>query len=175
MGIGTSIVTRAGPSAILASSQVRNQKATVYNFEVEKTHTYFVGHSDLWVHNVCKVKWVSFQYRGNGGIFEKAIDHIFDRHNIQSTATDASKFFSSYSNKGSLKTLISDGAWKATPSDIVQTFQNGDIRVVYDFGYDIGTSLPKPNGSGGFVTGSTTSKIEMYITAAGEIRTAYPL
>ncbi len=57
MGIGTSIVTRAGPSAILASSQVRNQKATVYNFEVEKTHTYFVGHSDLWVHNVCKLRW----------------------------------------------------------------------------------------------------------------------
>ena len=41
MGIGTSIVTRAGPNAVLASSEVRKQKATVYNFEVENTHTYF--------------------------------------------------------------------------------------------------------------------------------------
>ncbi len=28
-------------------------EATVYNFEVEQTHTYFVGHLGAWVHNAC--------------------------------------------------------------------------------------------------------------------------
>jgi len=55
LGIGTSIVTRAGPDAVLASTETRNRTATVYNFEVENTHTYFVGHSDLWVHNACHI------------------------------------------------------------------------------------------------------------------------
>jgi len=54
LGIGTSIVTRAGPDAVLASTETRDAPATVYNFEVESTHTYFVGHSDLWVHNSCE-------------------------------------------------------------------------------------------------------------------------
>ena len=50
LGIGTSIVTRAGPSVQLVS--VKSGAAqTVYNFEVEDYHTYFVGQGEVWVHN----------------------------------------------------------------------------------------------------------------------------
>ena len=52
LGIGTSIVTRAGPTVQVASS-VAGEAQTVYNFEVADYHTYFVGQSALWVHNDC--------------------------------------------------------------------------------------------------------------------------
>ncbi len=82
LGIGTSIVTRAGPDAVLASTEIRDAPATVYNFEVENTHTYFVGHSDLWVHNFCDLsginwKLISFKTWGHGWK-----DHGFSFRNV---------------------------------------------------------------------------------------------
>ena len=52
LGIGTSIVTRAGPTVSLVSA-VAGKAQTVYNFEVEDYHTYFVGQGEVWVHNTC--------------------------------------------------------------------------------------------------------------------------
>lgn len=52
LGIGNTIVTRAGPHLTLASVN-RGGAKTVYNIEVEDFHTYFVGSSALWVHNAC--------------------------------------------------------------------------------------------------------------------------
>ena len=54
LGIGTSIVTRAGPSVQLVSAKPGTLE-TVYNFEVEDFHTYFVGSGEVWVHNTCLV------------------------------------------------------------------------------------------------------------------------
>ena len=51
VGIGNSIVTRAGPSAKVVAVQADVRQATVYNFTVDEFHTYFVGDSALWVHN----------------------------------------------------------------------------------------------------------------------------
>ncbi len=50
LGIGTSIVTRAGPSVRLVSVS-SGAAQTVYNFEVADYHTYFVGQGEVWVHN----------------------------------------------------------------------------------------------------------------------------
>ena len=46
-----------GVSRVLGISRISKPK-TVYNFEVEGTHTYFVatGGKTLWVHNVCKLR-----------------------------------------------------------------------------------------------------------------------
>ncbi len=52
LGIGTSIVTRAGPSVQLVSVS-SGAAQTVYNFEVADYHTYFVGLGEVWVHNTC--------------------------------------------------------------------------------------------------------------------------
>ena len=52
LGIGTSIVTRAGPSVRVLKTELRHEKVLVYNFTVEGTHTYFVGQSQVWVHNI---------------------------------------------------------------------------------------------------------------------------
>lgn len=48
-----SIVTRAGPAVALSTIERTGTRKTVYNLEVEDFHTYFVGNSALWVHNLC--------------------------------------------------------------------------------------------------------------------------
>ncbi len=52
VGIGSSIVTRAGPGAKVVGVQADVRQATVYNFTVDEFHTYFVGENALWVHNI---------------------------------------------------------------------------------------------------------------------------
>lgn len=51
--LGTGVVRNAGEDAVLIATEIRNRPVKVYNFEVEDTHTYFVGRSSLWVHNRC--------------------------------------------------------------------------------------------------------------------------
>lgn len=60
LGIGSSIVTRAGPPLLVKGIDWQRAKDgaklfTVYNFEVTGSHTYFVGKDNggAWVHNSC--------------------------------------------------------------------------------------------------------------------------
>ena len=57
LGIGTQIVTRAGPPLVIVTLVHHRYPhgVTVYNFEVEGDHTYFVGTANggAWVHNAC--------------------------------------------------------------------------------------------------------------------------
>ncbi len=60
LGIGSSIVTRAGPPLVVKGVDWQRAKSgtkpyTVYNFEVAGSHTYFVGKDNggAWVHNSC--------------------------------------------------------------------------------------------------------------------------
>lgn len=75
LGIGTSIVTRAGPALTLSATmwsaapysgngltlgskpQSEEQGCRVYNFTVEDDHTYFVGTTGggVWVHNTSRI------------------------------------------------------------------------------------------------------------------------
>ena len=57
IGIGSSIVTRAGPAAQVTAVQGDVRQATVYNFTVDQFHTYFIGHGRLWEHNIdCQIE-----------------------------------------------------------------------------------------------------------------------
>lgn len=53
LGIGNSIVTRAGPLAKIIGIRRDYRSTTVYNLTIEGLHTYFVGRvgGGLWVHN----------------------------------------------------------------------------------------------------------------------------
>jgi hypothetical protein len=57
LGIGTEIVTRAGPHLVVqaVAKVTKPQGVAVYNLEVEKDQTYFVGNANggAWVHNEC--------------------------------------------------------------------------------------------------------------------------
>jgi Pretoxin HINT domain len=50
---GDVIVSSGGGRLRVASNQDTSRRTTVYNFEVEDFHTYFVGESAAWVHNDC--------------------------------------------------------------------------------------------------------------------------
>ena len=50
-GIGTSIVTRAGPSVAVASVERHERDETVFNLTVEGDYSFFVGSTGLWTHN----------------------------------------------------------------------------------------------------------------------------
>jgi hypothetical protein len=58
LGIGTEIVTRAGPNLVVQAVEkvTKPQGVAVYNLEVEKDQTYFVGNANggAWVHNSCR-------------------------------------------------------------------------------------------------------------------------
>jgi hypothetical protein len=55
LGIGSEIVTRAGPSLVVVSTKREHRHGgyTVYNFRVADDHNYFVGTAEggAWVHN----------------------------------------------------------------------------------------------------------------------------
>jgi hypothetical protein len=51
---GDLVVSSGGGHLRVASNQDSARSSTVYNFEVEDFHTYFVGHGAAWVHNQTK-------------------------------------------------------------------------------------------------------------------------
>lgn len=50
-GIGTSIVTRAGPSVQVESVERHERDETVFNLSVEDDYSFFVGKTGAWTHN----------------------------------------------------------------------------------------------------------------------------
>lgn len=54
--IGMTVWLADGTKATVedVSSETLDEAIAVYNFEVEDFHTYFVGHSGVWVHNACE-------------------------------------------------------------------------------------------------------------------------
>ena len=48
---GEALLDSTGETLHVASVERLDTRATVYNFEVEGTHTYFVGNARVWVHN----------------------------------------------------------------------------------------------------------------------------
>ena len=69
LGIGSSIVTRAGPTVQLVATTA-GAAQTVYNFEVADYHTYFVGQGEVWVHNTCKDRAWFENLQKTGGLYE---------------------------------------------------------------------------------------------------------
>ncbi|HWM87280.1 MAG TPA: polymorphic toxin-type HINT domain-containing protein [Kofleriaceae bacterium] len=48
------VVSAGGGRLRVSGSSATSRRTTVYNFEVEEFHTYFVGEGAAWVHNECK-------------------------------------------------------------------------------------------------------------------------
>ncbi|HEX3595680.1 MAG TPA: polymorphic toxin-type HINT domain-containing protein, partial [Polyangiaceae bacterium] len=53
LALGAAVQTAEGGLATLSATLSREERTTVYNLEVEGTHTYFVGETKAWVHNAC--------------------------------------------------------------------------------------------------------------------------
>ncbi|MCG8423159.1 MAG: Hint domain-containing protein, partial [Proteobacteria bacterium] len=55
MDIGEQVSARDGWAEVVSIAALE-ERQTVYNFEVEGTHTYFVGPGGVWAHNGCAPK-----------------------------------------------------------------------------------------------------------------------
>jgi RHS repeat-associated protein len=53
LALGATVQTAESGLATLSATLSRAERTTVYNLEVEGTHTYFVGRTTAWVHNAC--------------------------------------------------------------------------------------------------------------------------
>jgi hypothetical protein len=138
LGIGTSIVTRAGPSVQVTKVERHDASATVYNFTVEGTHTYFVGTANggLWVHNTCGFE--------RHHVFPQAADlaERFSRQGINihdytlELETDLHRAIPAGGPRG--------GAWNQAWRDFFEANEDAqaeDIyrhagKLIYDFGID---------------------------------------
>jgi hypothetical protein len=83
--VGSSIITRDGPSVKVASVEHLSGLTDVYNLDVADDHTFFVGSvgDGIWVHNATLCR-VLFRFQN----LLKKIDH-FNRHGNDFGATDA--------------------------------------------------------------------------------------
>ena len=134
IGIGTSIVTRAGPSVQVVSTQ-RGKLQTVYNIEVEEFHTYFVGHSTLWVHNLC----TRTPPRIEDGNLREGWIHIDARHITGNHPGGAGDLFAAGTTRAQLDEVAADmvknGKRTTDPRNRMQIFEmrkkiNGQRDVI---------------------------------------------
>jgi len=160
VGIGSSIVTRAGPSAKVVAVQGDVRQTTVYNFTVAEFHTYFVGQNALWVHNVdCETAALNQLQQGE----VVSGSHSLDRHGAETTLAqqyeratngtlpngdpgrpfDSTRFLSQVDHLATVREaerLIQQG-------NIV----NGSVRV--PMGFNIGEGFRRSGGSNSYVEG----------------------
>ncbi len=163
LGVGSSIVSRAGPALTVANvawhraQTLAAQPYTVYNLTVEDDHTYFVGDTagGTWVHNV-----------GCGGLNldQKAVDHIAKRHWATSdtpSGKPAAGKFDAGTSLRDLRDAISDAVQNGAQSP--NTLGRPGTRYLYDLGRNIGVDR----------LGNPTQFLRV-IGNNGRIITAYP-
>ena len=142
VGIGSSIVSRAGPALQVTGLTWEKNKAqelaagsagssfggyTVYNLTVEDDHTFFVGAvgGGTWVHNACSIDWNRAEH-----IFRDAAGHV-NPSTLASKGRFARLFEQVGSNPANLRTdavtaeLITSQGAAAGVSAYTQVFRNG--------------------------------------------------
>ena len=160
LAIGNSIVTRAGPTLVIKDIYWERQADgyKVYNFEVEDTHTYFVGTANggSWVHNygIYPEKPLNHAYqrghaadfgvsgnwnRQNAQKFKDALDNHMDNAPLTGIGTfragsKGSTWVTHYYDPatGLWAAYDSGGnfvaAWKLSPAQIQYLISHGNIR-----------------------------------------------
>jgi hypothetical protein len=145
LAIGNAIVTRAGPPVKVVGIEHPVETATVYNFEVEGTHTYFVGNTNggLWVHNQSQL----LLPRGPS----PQLQHIFPqkwRPWFSARGIDIDQYTVSMTQRSHLSGLhgvgglpfpngeagIMPGRWNARWADFISNNPNATAHEVYQFG-----------------------------------------
>jgi hypothetical protein len=122
---GEHLVEPDGTEVTVVSStmEAHPEGVTVYNFEVDGDHTYFVSADgqaveSVWVHNSCKVSWV----KENAAMSKEAAKY-------QAGAAGARKGFApalTYKNPGGRGTIRFDGIEKRTLIDRKLSFYSTD-------------------------------------------------
>ncbi len=147
LAIGNAIVTRAGPNVSVRKVE-QAETATVYNFEVDGTHTYFVGKTQAWVHNICfpdnllqsKFKHAAdFGIEGNyspenAKLFQQALeDHIANAQQITGTYRGAGPVTHYYNPATDLWVGVNGqdifiSGWKLGAKQIAHLLSHGNVQ-----------------------------------------------
>ena len=101
--------------------------------------------------------WTSNMINYKHGVMN-ALRHVITRHGASSTFTNVGKFLTDTADD--IMSLVSQATTKGT-----WNLENGTWKVIYDFQRTIGVDR-----AGGHAT-----RLEVWVTSAGEILTAYPL
>lgn len=138
---------------------IKIEKTTVYNFEVEDFHTYYVSDTGIWVHNTC----IDGLYGFDKGITSDEIRQINKKFggsselngNIESALENAARY---------------DGFWEKTAAvtrSIVanHTFDNGNKRTAQA----VINELQKRNGISTGVSDSAMKDV-IYKISTGKLR-----
>ncbi len=72
--VGDRLVSFGGDLARVTDLRPESTRVTVFNFEVERTHTYFVGDIGIWVHNDCWDDIARHAIEGSGHLFRGGRD-----------------------------------------------------------------------------------------------------
>lgn len=99
---GESLKSFNGRHVIIDSLSIQDTLATVYNFEVENYHTYFVSSFQILVHNndICQapkpIKYVlkpsDLDWRGTGKNFKEALEEAFRRTGLKKGDFEVTKW-----------------------------------------------------------------------------------
>ncbi|GGH61419.1 hypothetical protein GCM10008014_36840 [Paenibacillus silvae] len=113
--VGDLLVSSDGTKLAIDKIEKEPREATVYNFEVDDFHSYFVSNLGIWVHNCDLTKW-------NKGSFHKVEDsaeYHFKKHGASVGAETLEQYirkaeeFARTAKKGSTKSTVS-GAVEGT-------------------------------------------------------------
>jgi hypothetical protein len=157
VGIGTLIVTRAGPAVKLVMSERKVGRTQVYNLEVEGFHSYFVGRGEgaVWVHNAPCAPG------GTTPVFDQqAVDHIALRHWPTSEAAGAGKFNPDITLRG-LRDMINEAVNSGTVRP--NTMGRPGQLFEHDFGSQVGIDI----------NGNAATRLRV-VVSNGRVVTAFP-
>jgi hypothetical protein len=138
LGIGTSIVTRAGPAVQVAGIKRHFHPATVYNFVVEDTHTYFVGAANggVEVHNDCTDIALKFQQELGGDVY-RVTPKEGDFLNVTTYPEGETGWYNYHDvhyQDGMVRDPMLSGSNNPIPVDQWKSAYFGDFNEVHNFG-----------------------------------------
>ena len=107
-------------------------------------------------------QWGSRFYKAHNGKIE-AIEHIWLRHNYNSTYDNVSRFAKSYSTRQGIKNLVADALKKASNNEIER--ESGGHKTVT-------TTMDKQTGFS--QKGKPTYKIRIHLDNKNFVKSAYP-
>jgi RHS repeat-associated protein len=161
LALGAPVQTAESGLATLSATLSREERTTVYNLEVEGTHTYFVGETKAWVHNACGcIPNEAHVVRGGIATPEQISSGIAEHRDVPGLVG-----FSAQSRAGaSVEELAMNGGKYGGP------FPNGKISVTTAgklrcIGCDV---VPSPGAGANHVTVQTNSVSPTDISAAFE-------
>jgi Pretoxin HINT domain len=171
LGAGSLLETKTESWLGIDRVEKHTEVATVYNFEVQGFHTYFVSDLGLLVHNACvdtRINIANDRTRftpirpSTGNPVSAGFDHVLKGHFNRELGNNRSIF---NITPDELKTILQS---KDVVSSPVRVVGDGHFERIVDVGQIVGNTSLKSGGN-------PTSTIKILTDSAGNLITTYPI